>query len=178
LRVVQCLYLRPQVLRVMMLKRGKGIVANMTMTVIGEEIPTTAVEIGIEITVMVILTGKMITMMIGSEEKNLTSLAVGEKEWGVVLTIVRHRRRMTMRRSQVRKDHGQGRGPCPLVHITHVQGVSHTQDREAVVDHTIGTKGLLADDEVDHIQDQEVVPGLDLVKSIDLGEVIVMIQGV
>ena len=83
-----------------------------------------------------------------------------------------------MRRSQAREDHGQGRGPCPLVHITHVQGVSHTQDREAVVDHTIGTKGLLADDEVDHIQDQEVVPGLDLVKSIDVGEVIVMIQGV
>ena len=107
------------------------------------------------------------------------SLAVGEREWGVVLTIARHRqRKMMMRRSQVQEDHARGQGPCPLVHITHVQGVSHTQDREAVVDHTVGTEGLLADDEVGHIQDQEVVPGPDLVKSIVVGEAIVMIQGV
>ena len=105
------------------------------------------------------------------------SLAVGEREWGVVLTIARHRqRKMMMRRSQVQEDHARGQGPCPPVHTTHVQGVSHTQDHEAVVE--VGTKGLLADDEVGHIQDQEVVPGLDLVKSIDVGEVIVMIQGV
>lgn len=81
-----------------------------------------------------------------------------------------------MRRSQVREDRARGQGPRPLVRITHVQGVSHAQDREVVVE--VGTKGLLADDEVGHIQDQEVVLGPDLVKSIDVGEVIVMIQGV
>jgi len=81
-----------------------------------------------------------------------------------------------MKRSQVREDHARGQGPCPLVRITHVQGVSHTQDQEVVVE--VGTKGLLTDDEVGHIQDQEVVPGPDLVKSIVAGEAIVMIQGV
>ena len=78
-----------------------------------------------------------------------------------------------MKRSQVREDHARGQGPCPRVRITHVQGVSHAQGQEAVVQ--VGIKGLLADDEVGHIQDQEVVPGPDLVKSIIVGEVIVMI---